>query len=307
MPECHGRRVLYVGLIFVLAGSARAELPIPKAKKTETVKKRESSTPDALSLRDRAPETTPPPVVVRLLDRKESGWDVAETDHFHIYHVQQPDVAREAAIAAERARTAAYHKWFTDDSPDWEQRGEVYIYATARDYSAASGAPPVSPGHSEIRVEGTRVVMRRIHVHADDAGMLTAVLPHEVTHTVLAGQFGDKQVPRWADEGMAVLDEPQERIDRHLLALPRQRDAGRLFTARELIGLKDYPEPRRITAFYAQSVSLAEFLAKTKSPRVLARFIKDGERDGYEKSLKRHYGWGFDQLEQRWQKHAFGE
>jgi hypothetical protein len=294
-------------LIFVLAGSARAELPTPTAKKTETVKKRESLSPDALSPRDRAQETTPPPIVVRLLDRREAGWDVAETDHFRVFHVEQPDLAREAAIAAERARTAAYHKWFTDDSPDWDQCGEVYIYATGRDYSAGSGAPPFSPGHSEIRVDGGRVVMRRIHVHADDAGMVSAVLPHEVTHTVLAGQFGDKQVPRWADEGMAVLDEPQERIDRHLNTLPRQRKAGQLYTARELIGLKDYPEPRRIAAFYAQSVSLAEFLAKSKSPRELARFIKDGERDGYEKSLKSHFGWDFDQLERRWQKHAFGE
>jgi hypothetical protein len=133
------------------------------------------------------------------------------------------------------------------------------------------------------------------------------VLPHEVTHTVLAGQFGGKQIPRWADEGMAVLDEPRDRIDRHLRTLPRQRDNGQLYTSRELIGLKDYPEPRRIAAFYAQSVSLTEFLAKAKGPRELARFIRDGQRDGYETALQSHYGWSFDDLEREWRKHAFSE
>ena len=46
------------------------------------------------------------------------------------------------------------------------------------------------------------------------------MLPHEATHVVLAGQFGDQPVPRWADEGMAVLTEPRDKIDRHLRNLP---------------------------------------------------------------------------------------
>jgi hypothetical protein len=148
---------------------------------------------------------------------------------------------------------------------------------------------------------------RRIHVHADESGMVEAILPHEVTHTVLAGQFGEQQVPRWADEGMAVLNEPRERIERHLRALSRLRDEGRLYSARELISMKDYPEPRRIAAFYAESVSLTEFLAKAKDSQTLARFVRDGQRDGYESSLQRYYGWDFDELERRWRKHAFSE
>src|SRR5262249_20565634 len=170
-----------------------------------------------------------------------------------------------------------------------------------------TGVAAQSPGHSEIRTEGGRVLARRIHLHADDTAMIKAVLPHEITHAVLAGQFGEQPVPRWADEGMAVLDEPQERIDRHLHTLARQRDNDQLFTARELIALKEYPEPRRLAVFYAQSVSLTDFLAKAKDPRILARFLRDGQRDGYEASLRRHYGWDLDELERRWREHAFRE
>src|SRR5205085_10088874 len=112
---------------------------------------------------------------------------------------------------------------------------------------------------------------------------------------------------RWADEGMAVLDEPQDRIDRHLRSLTRQRNGGRLYTARELIALKDYPEPGRVPVFYAQSVSLADFLVKAKDSRTVACFVRDGLRDGYEKSLQRYYGWSFDELDRQWRKHAFSE
>jgi hypothetical protein len=64
--------------------------------------------------------------------------------------------------------------------------------------------------------------------------------------------------------------------------------------------LKDYPQPRRIGAFYAQSVVLTEFLAQQKGPRVLTNFVKDGVRQGYDASLQKHYGMTFTQLEQLW-------
>jgi hypothetical protein len=40
-------------------------------------------------------------------------------------------------------------------------------------------------------------------------------LPHEITHVVLADRFNTKPMPRWADEGMAVLTEPVEKKQAH--------------------------------------------------------------------------------------------
>jgi hypothetical protein len=309
MSERHGWRAFLVCVTLALTSRVLAEPPAGD-KKLETEKKRVTSAKEVLPRPARAVETTSPQelaVSVRHLDRLESGWSVAETDHFRVFHVQDRAVAEKEAIAAERAQAAARGKWFGDTYPDWNKRCDIFVYPTARDYSEATGAPPRSPGHSEIRAEGSRVLYRRIYVHADEAGMAEAILPHEVTHTVLAGQFGEQQVPRWADEGMAVLTEPRERIERHLRTLPRLRSEGRLYSARELISMKDYPQPGRIPAFYAESVSLTEFLTKAKDPHTLARFVRDGLRDGYETSLQRHYGWDFDELERRWRKHAFRE
>src|SRR5262249_10131357 len=134
---------------------------------------------------------------------------------------------------------------------------------------------------------------------------------HEVTHVVLVGKLGDTSdnpMPRWADEGMAVLSEPRERIDRHLRNLPRHRQERTLFSVRNLMLLSDYPEPRLIGPFYAESVSLVEYLSGLKGPQAFAGFLRDGAKNGYEAALKRCYNIAdFNDLETRWRKHAFGD
>jgi hypothetical protein len=150
------------------------------------------------------------------------------------------------------------------------------------------------------------VVVRRIDLRCDDPNLLVAVLPHETTHVVLAGQFGDIPVPRWADEGMAVLSEPRDRVERHLQNLTRCRQDGHLLGLRRLMQLENYPDPQYLGAFYAQSVSLVDYLAADKGPQVFARFLRDGLRGGYEPALQKHYGCrNFEELEQRWGQHAF--
>ena len=75
--------------------------------------------------------------------------------------------------------------------------------------------------------------------------------------------------------------------------------------------MDQYPrDGRRIGAFYAESVSLVEFLSgyEHKGPQVFARFLRDGLRDGFEPALSKYYGiQDFDDLERRWQRYAFGQ
>jgi hypothetical protein len=151
------------------------------------------------------------------------------------------------------------------------------------------------------------VLSRRIDVRCDANNLFVAVLPHEVTHAVLAGRFGEQQVPIWAGEAMAVLSESREVIDRHLRNLPLCRDEEQLFLIAQLVELKDYPHPRYLRPYYAQSVSLVELLISEKGPPTFTRFLRDGLRHGYETALQRHYGWNFDQLERRWRLYAFGD
>jgi hypothetical protein len=247
-------------------------------------------------------------VAVRHGARNADGWYVAETTNFRVLYHQERDLAERIAQVGERTRVAMHRKWFGGTPEAWNPKCDIYLYATAQDYAQATGVPGNSPGHSSIATDSGRIVGRRIDVHTDNPTLLTAVLPHETTHVVLAGQFGDYQIPRWADEGMAVLTEPRDKIERHLLNLPRCRDDQQLFNLRDLMQMPDYPEPRRISAFYAESVSLVEFLSNQRGPQVFAQFLRDGLRNGYESALKRHYGYrDFNDLQQRWRQYAFGD
>jgi hypothetical protein len=245
-------------------------------------------------------------VTLKNLGRNAEGWSVAETANFRIYHTQSTDYVEQAARVAEETRAAMHAKWFGGTPAPWNPKCELFLYGTGKDYSRATRVPPSSPGHSSFQLDGGRVLSRRIDLHCDNLDLLTAVLPHETTHVVLAGNFGEQPVPRWADEGIAVLTEPRPKIERHLRNLAQHRQEGQLFHLRQLVQMNDYPQPQQIPAFYAQSVSLVDFLSHEKGPQVFCQFVRDGLRSGYDSALQRHYGYrSFEELESQWSAVAF--
>jgi hypothetical protein len=252
-------------------------------------------------------EGTSPDAAITVRDiGRTNGWSVAETTNFRIYHNLSADGVDQVARAAECTRADMNRKWFGAACEPWSPKCEIYLHATGQDYSRVTGVPGGSPGHSSFHLDGGRVLGRRIDLHCDDSGWLPAVLPHETTHVVLAGKFGEQPVPRWADEGIAVLTEPREKIDRHLRNLPKHREENQLFPLRQLVNMNDYPDPRYIGSFYAQSVSLVDFLSREKGPEVFTQFVREGMHSGYDSALQKYYGLrSFDELEQRWRKYAF--
>jgi hypothetical protein len=249
----------------------------------------------------------PPLRKVRHLDGTIDGWSVADSPNFRVFHSETPEFAEKVAQAAERTRSAMQRKWFGDADEDWSSRCEIYLHPTAQYFSWATGAPTSIPGYTRTRADGDRVLSRRVDLSCEDPNLLAAVLPHEISHAVLAGRFGWSAIPHWVNEGMAVLSEPQEKIDAHLRRLPRYRRAGDLFPAEQLLELQEYPERRLMGVFYAESVSLVDFLAQEKGPKTFCRFMRDGLRNGFEKALKSNYGWDLDELDSRWRNYAFKE
>jgi hypothetical protein len=242
---------------------------------------------------------------VRHVERQEAkGWAVAETANFRVFHMQGKEFAEKVARGAEAARVTAARKWFGEVPPAWKPRCDIYLHLTRDDYSKATGQPPDCPGHSTIandKSDPERVATRRIDLHVDDLNLLVGVLPHETTHVVLAGRF-PKPLPRWADEGMAVLSEPRDRVERHLRNLPQHQRDRQLFAIADLIQFDEYPEGRYIGSFYAQSVSLVDYLVNLKGAQAFTQFVRDGMRNGYEAALQQHYGLrSFAELQRRWQ------
>ena len=236
----------------------------------------------------------------------QGNWYLAETKNFRVWHHLNQADATQVAKSSEACRVEAAMKWFGAVGNDWTPICEIYLHPTAQEYSKSTGAPVASPGHTTLKTEGVRVLSRRIDLHTDEANMMTGVLPHETTHVVLAGRMGDQPVPRWADEGMAVLSEPKNRIQKHLDNLPKHARENTLFHVSRLMQMADYPEPKLVGPFYAQSVSLVDYLTRLKGPQAFGEFMKDGLKNGYESALSRHYGiQSYNDLNQSWWNNCF--
>ncbi|GIW82196.1 MAG: hypothetical protein KatS3mg105_4003 [Gemmatales bacterium] len=241
------------------------------------------------------------PIPVQHSGPDENGWLIAESENFVVYHNQPRDIAGMAARHAERTRTRMFKKWLDREPTPWKRKCEIYLHADAQAYSRATGVPQESPGHSSFYIDNGRILGRRIDLRCDNANLLIAVLPHETTHAVLTGNLDGDTPPRWADEGIAVLSEPRELIDGHLRKLPDLKRSGKLFRIGQLIEMPDYPDPRFIDAFYAQSVALVEFLVHKKGSREFTLFITDGLKGDFRSSLRKHYGYtDYQQLEAEW-------
>jgi hypothetical protein len=246
-------------------------------------------------------------VAVKHLPKNKDGWQLAETANFCIFHRGTEDYAVQVAHLVERVRDQMHRKWFGVEPPPWTPKCVVVIHASPEDYQKATGVGRESPGHASIGLDKQvgRIATRRIDFPSGNPALMTDVLPHEATHVVLGGNFGKFEVPRWADEGMAVLSETESRIEAHRRNLAKACRDGRLMSVREVITSKDYPHPSRVMTFYAQSTSLVEYLTKLNGAVTFARFVRDGlEGNNYEAALRKHYKiTDFNELEQRWRRH----
>jgi tetratricopeptide (TPR) repeat protein len=260
-----------------------------------------------------ADQAKPGPVAaaaVKHFAKGANGYQLAETSHFRVFHNQSADYAEKVVQIAEATRVQMSRRWFGKDGEDWQPKCDIYLHASAAEYSERTRQNPAFPGHSRIELDDRngRVVNREIHMRCDNPAMLDAVLPHETTHVVLAGNFGNKHVPRWVDEGVAVLTEPLEKVQQHKKNLAKSLQSRELIPLRDLVQLSNFPEAKQITVFYAQSVALVDYLTNLKGPTVFTQFVREAMRDGYDGALKKHYGFqSFTDFQDRFTERIIAE
>jgi hypothetical protein len=134
--------------------------------------------------------------------------------------------------------------------------------------------------------------------------VLTAALPHELCHLVLADRFRDAPPPLWFDEGVALLYDPAEKRALHERDLQIGRRRGTAFPLSELVSQRTYPSPDRWGVFYGQSGALARRLVEMGSPEQLLQFAERSRKIGVEVSLRQIYQLpGVDALDRAWARH----
>ncbi|MFO0809436.1 MAG: peptidase MA family metallohydrolase [Gemmataceae bacterium] len=248
-----------------------------------------------------------PAVAAQHTPKGDDGWAKVQTTNFRVYHDQPQEFAEQVAKAAEAARATAMTKW-GGDGKAWSKPCDIYIHASAQDYAKATGKPATGPGHATLQMKDSSVERRRVDLRADEPNTVSNVVPHEATHLVLADLF-DAPLPRWADEGMAVLAEPRSHVDRYLRTLVSSWKQGKLVPLAQVLKQPDYPDAAAITAFYVESVSLVDFLVEEKGPETLVAFLRDVQHNaGIDAAIKKHYGFANGQeMQNRWLTKYVGE
>jgi hypothetical protein len=227
------------------------------------------------------------------------------TQNFTIIHSDRA-LAERVAKAAEAARDTQVRRWSdpANPIPAWSSKCEIHLYPTAEVFSRDTGQRPDSAGFSTMSMSDGKVVARRINLRADHPNVVRAVLPHEVTHVVLADLFPDKQIPRWADEGLAVLAEPEKEQALRAADLEQPLASNKLFAPGDLFTM-DYPKSDAWSLYYAQSVSMTRFLVESGSPASFIGFVRESQTSGPEPALRSIYKIsGYDELQKRWLAYA---
>ncbi len=163
------------------------------------------------------------------------------------------DLAKRFGDAAEYFRREKAAEWLGAEMPPWPQRCPLRIIVSP---NGAGGATTFTFGQRDGR---PAVMQQEMEIRGEVKQLLTSVLPHEVTHTVLAHHFG-RAVPRWADEGGSVLSENDDERYSHDVRCRELLNAGRAIRLKVLFKMTEYP--RDMIVLYAQGYSVSAWLVE---------------------------------------------
>jgi len=198
------------------------------------------------------------------------------------------DVARQCAEYAEYYRRTKAVEWLGYEIADWNDPCHVEVVLKLGD---AGGA-------TSFVFDKGRVLGQDMTVEGPLERILHSVLPHEVTHTIFAAKFG-RPLPRWADEGGAVLSEDASELDRHDRLVREVINDNRMIPLHRLFVLTEYPND--VMALYAEGFSIANYLVSLKGKPYFLDFVADGQTKGWDRALASYYGiYNTDALEGHW-------
>lgn len=215
-------------------------------------------------------------VVVGLLTNAASAGTFV-TRNF-VVKASNREVARQVGEYAEHFRQEKAMVWLGRELPPWEQACTIQVKVTL---GGAGGA-------TSFIFDNGQVLAQQMSVEGPLERILHSVLPHEITHTIFAARFR-RPLPRWADEGGAVLSEDDQERARHDLLVRNLINNGRKIPLQRLFILTDYP--RDVMALYAQGYSIAAYLVSQRGRPAFLDFVHDGQTNGWEGAVRRHYGF----------------
>jgi hypothetical protein len=191
---------------------------------------------------------------------------IVTSANFRVY-ARSAEMAKQVSNAAEANRKQLAVHWLGQEIPNWPQPCPLTVNdgnMLANGKTEYSLIPTGGVANFSMTVSGT------------PERILDSVLPHEITHTILASHFGvlGKPIPRWADEGACTTVEHNSERSKHDHMLVKYLSEGRGIPFATLFSLSDYPAD--IMPLYAQGYSVSCFLIAQGGPRVFVKFLERG-------------------------------
>jgi hypothetical protein len=220
-----------------------------------------------------------------------SFW-IAESPNFRIFWCG-PDATdlRELAETCERSASALRERWLGGQShQSWVPKCDVVVHRGVAEYLRCLGpGSEQTSGCSTIQFDQGRVIARRLDLRADARDWKSDCLPHELTHVVLADRFTQVRIPPWADEGIAILAESPNKLNRRLAELRRAGTVGTLYSVRDLTNVRSCPAAELRDAFYGQSVVLTRLFLEWGTREQFLRFVATTQIKGIDTALREAY------------------
>ena len=242
-------------------------------------------------------------IIVCPVRAEETKWLNEKGEHFVVYFQSRENTfwIKDVLRSADRyydsiAALMGYARY--QDFWSWDERVKIIIYDSQEIFLKVTGQPEWSKGGA-LR-DKYFLKSRVIVTFKQEEEFLTGVLPHEISHLMLQDYIGnDKSIPIWFNEGMAQLQEKErpEISDHVMRSLIRQNfyiPLNLLFTS----DIRFQTDERHVLMFYAESVSLLDFLIKKYGHTPFRDFCqKLREGKDFEKALLSAYNISFDSLE----------
>ncbi len=220
-----------------------------------------------------------------------------------VIYAEVPEHAQQISIAAEKYRKKLAKEWLGEEMPQWSDP----IPVTVKVGQIGAGGDTRFNFQFYQKTQRYEVHGWNMRVQGSLDLILSSVLPHEITHTVLASYFRCP-LPRWADEGASTLCECEEERSRQMRLLKEVMGNRSQYPLHELMSIMEYPQDSHsVYKLYAQGYSLADLLVQMGGRRKFLKFLEDvlshrrDERFDWNNALKRHYQiQGVQDLDYQW-------
>ena len=207
-----------------------------------------------------------------------------------VVQTSDPALARQIVQAAEQYRRDLAVSWLGEAMPDWSAPCVMTVRV---------GQGLGAGGATTFMFEGGEVFGWRMNIQGSRERIFDSVLPHEITHMILASHFR-QPLPRWADEGAATSVECPAERDKHFRMLNQFLRTRRGIPFSTMFAMTEYPAD--VMPLYAQGFSLAEYLIQQGGRQKYIAFLDEGlNNDQWSAAIRRHYGArDLGQLQNEW-------